>query len=75
VSVGTLVEAGDGIGRSGDAGNTGGFPHLHFSLHPCGKLPGLPGGDESSCPTIPVTFRNAAPNPEGLVAGRSYTAF
>jgi hypothetical protein len=75
VAVGESVEAGDPVGRSGNTGNTGGFPHLHFSLHPCAKLPGLPGGDDSSCPTIPVTFRNTEPNPQGLIAGRSYTAF
>jgi murein DD-endopeptidase MepM/ murein hydrolase activator NlpD len=75
VSRGGLVRAGDAIGRSGNTGNTGGLPHLHLSVHPCAKLPGLPNGDDYSCPTIPVTFRNTSPNPEGLVAGRSYTAF
>jgi murein DD-endopeptidase MepM/ murein hydrolase activator NlpD len=75
VAVGEEVAAGDPVGRSGNTGNTGGFPHLHYSLHPCARLPGLPGGDETSCPTIPVTFRNTEANPRGLVAGRSYTAF
>jgi hypothetical protein len=38
-------------------------------------VPGLPGGGDSSCPSIPVTFRNTEANPQGLVAGQSYTAF
>ncbi len=28
----------------------------------------------TSCGTLPVTFRNTDPNPEGLVAGRNYPA-
>ena len=75
---GALVRNGDSvtqgqiIGLSGDTGNTGGLPHLHFSLHPCKELPGL--GVPGDCPTIPVTFRNTDPNPKGLVARRSYVA-
>lgn len=72
VTIGQQVFAGDPIGLSGDTGNTGGLPHLHFSLHPCGALPGLPG--TGNCSSIPVNFRNTDPNPEGLVANRSYTA-
>ncbi len=70
VTVGEDVVAGERIARSGDTGNTGGFPHLHFSLHPCGDLPGLPA--EGSCPSIPVTFRNTSPNPDGLQVRQSY---
>ncbi len=73
VEVGQHVDAGDEIGLSGDTGNTGGFRHLHFSLHPCGSLPGLPGGGDG-CPTIAVNFRNTAPNPQGLIAGQAYRA-
>jgi hypothetical protein len=58
--------------NSGDSGSTGGIPHLHFSLHPCGDLPDFP--VEGDCPSIPVTFKNTAPNPEGPIQGRSYTA-
>ena len=72
VTVGQSVLAGDTIGLSGDTGNTGGLPHLHFSLHPCRSLPGLPGTDD--CPTMPVNFRNTDANPNGLIASRRYEA-
>jgi len=72
VTVGQTVQAGDPIGQSGDTGNTGGLPHLHFSLHPCGDLPGLPGA--GSCASIPVNFRNTVANPNGLAARRFYEA-
>lgn len=72
VEPGERVEAGQRIGRSGDTGNTGGLPHLHFSLHPCASLPGLPGS--INCPTIPVTFRNTIANPHGLQRQRIYPA-
>ena len=72
VTAGQDVDAGDTIGLSGDTGNTGGLPHLHFSLHPCSDLPGLPGA--GSCPSIFVNFRNTSGNDNGLVAGRSYVA-
>ena len=72
VTIGQSVNAGDPIGLSGDTGNTGGLPHLHFSVHPCGALPGLPGTGD--CPSEPANFRNTAPNPTGLNAGNSYEA-
>ena len=72
VTIGQPIVAGDVIGQSGNTGNTGGLPHLHFSLHPCGALPGLPG--TGTCPTIPVNFSNTIPNPTGLLPGRFYTA-
>ena len=74
VDAGDRVEAGEVIALSGDTGLTGDLPHLHFSLHSCGALPGLPGGDESSCPTLPMNFRNTEPNALGLLPGRSYVA-
>lgn len=72
VTVGQSVQVGDPIGQSGDTGNTGGLPHLHFSLHPCGDLPGLPGA--GTCDSIPVNFRNTDANPEGLIRRRFYEA-
>lgn len=66
------VIAGQLIGRSGDTGNTGGLPHLHFSVHPCGALPGL--GLKGVCPSQPVNFRNTEPNPHGLIAAHFYRA-
>lgn len=72
VTIGQFVFAGEPIGLSGDTGNTGGLPHLHFSLHPCSALPGLPGA--GSCPSIPVNFRNTDPNPDGLQGNVHYEA-
>jgi len=75
---GVLVTSGEGvaqgqlIGRSGNTGKTGGLPHLHFSLHPCNELPGLPGARD--CPTMSVNFRNTAPNPHGPQAHTAYRA-
>lgn len=72
VESGQKVSVGTTIALSGDTGNTGGLPHLHFSLHPCNELPGLP--NAGNCPSLPMNFRNTDPNPNGLMAGRSYTA-
>lgn len=72
VAVGDEVRTGQPIGLSGNSGFTGGLPHLHVSLHTCGDLPDLASADR--CPTLPVTFRNTAANPQGLQAGVTYTA-
>jgi murein DD-endopeptidase MepM/ murein hydrolase activator NlpD len=72
VTIGRDIQQGDEIGLSGDTGNTGGLPHLHFSVHPCGALPGLPG--TGSCPSEPANFRNTEANPTGLQARQSYEA-
>lgn len=66
------VIAGQLIGHSGETGNTGGVPHLHFSVHPCGALPGF--AMEGSCPSQPVNFRNTERNPHGLMAAHDYRA-
>jgi hypothetical protein len=66
VNIGDHVVAGQPIGLSGNTGNTGGLPHLHFHLCPC--------SEPVDCGTLPVTFRNADPNPDGLEAKRNYLA-
>lgn len=70
VSVGASVEAGQVIAASGNTGNTANRPHLHFSLQSCDPV----SGGTSGCPTLPVSFRNTDPNPDGLQAGRVYQA-
>ncbi|MDH3645915.1 MAG: M23 family metallopeptidase [Gammaproteobacteria bacterium] len=72
VTIGQTVQAGDVIGLSGNTGNTGGLPHLHFSVHPCSALPGLPGTGD--CPSQAANFRNTTANPNGPVAGGTYEA-
>ena len=68
---GEAVEAGDSLGFSGNTGNTAGKPHLHFSVHACDPV----ALGSAACPSSPVTFYNTAPNPDGLVRGRTYEAF
>ena len=58
VKVGDHVVVGQPIGLSGNSGNTGGVPHLHFHLCQC--------SEPVDCGTLPVTFRNTDPNPTGL---------
>ena len=70
VAVGDAVSPGDPIGLSGVTGNTGGTPHLHQSLHPCAAI----SEDRNSCRSMPFNFSNTETNPNGLQAGRSYTA-
>lgn len=72
VESGEKVVVGDTIGRSGNTGYTGGYPHLHFSVHPCNDLPGLP--NPGDCPTLPVNFNNTDPNPNGLLWNKFYKA-
>jgi murein DD-endopeptidase MepM/ murein hydrolase activator NlpD len=72
VQTGQHANAGQVIGKSGNTGNTGGLPHLHFSLHPCNQLPGLP--NAGVCPSIPVNFRNISTYPNILSADKDYRA-
>jgi murein DD-endopeptidase MepM/ murein hydrolase activator NlpD len=70
VALGAPVTQGQVLGFSGNTGNTGNIPHLHFSVHICDPVAdGL-----EVCPTSPSNFRNTDPNPQGLVVGRRYTA-
>lgn len=62
VAIGDLVAQGQRIGTSGNSGSSS-EPHLHFHVQGC-----------SGCATIPVTFRNTTPHPEGLQAGEAYLA-
>jgi murein DD-endopeptidase MepM/ murein hydrolase activator NlpD len=70
VLVGESIEAGQTIAFSGNTGNTGNIPHLHFSLQSCDPV----SGGTSGCPTLPVTFRNTEANPDGLRSRHSYQA-
>lgn len=70
VSVGAPVEAGQVIAYSGNTGNTANNPHLHFSVQSCDPV----SRGTNGCPTLPVTFRNTDPNPDGLHVGRAYQA-
>jgi murein DD-endopeptidase MepM/ murein hydrolase activator NlpD len=72
VGIGQAIHAGELIGFSGNTGNTGGLPHLHFSVHPCDELPGIP--KAGICPSRPVSFRNTGANPDGLLPLYVYAA-
>jgi murein DD-endopeptidase MepM/ murein hydrolase activator NlpD len=62
VAVGDAVQRGDLIGSSGDTGSST-EPHLHFHVQRC-----------AGCETVPVTFLNTRPHPDGLVEGENYAA-
>jgi murein DD-endopeptidase MepM/ murein hydrolase activator NlpD len=66
VYVGQEVRAGSPIGLSGNTGQTGGIPHLHFHVSPC--------SEPVRCGTLPITFSNTTPNPHGLLYNENYTA-
>lgn len=65
VALQQTVETGDVIALSGNSGNST-EPHLHFIV----TGPAGTGG----VGTVPVTFNNTDPHPNGLQAGRTYTA-
>ncbi len=69
VGVGDVVTAGQRIAASGNSGNTGGLPHLHFGVYQ--DWPTREGDD------VPVNFRNADGALDargGLQRGVSYEA-
>lgn len=66
VAIGDAVRAGDPLAITGDTGDVGTFPHVHFDLTPC--------GNNLACDTRPVSFRNTDPHVAGLVEGRTYEA-
>lgn len=66
VGRGHPVHDGDPIGLSGNSGQTGGVPHLHFHVSAC--------WEPRDCETLPVTFHNTDPNPRGPEQGRTYPA-
>jgi murein DD-endopeptidase MepM/ murein hydrolase activator NlpD len=66
VDVGDMVTAGDPVAITGDTGDVGAFAHVHFDIIPCGS--------NFACNTLPVTFRNTTPNPNGLIENVIYEA-
>ena len=59
------IEKGDTIALSGNSGLSW-VPHLHFQVGPCIEL--------QNCGSLPTTFNNTTPNPNGLQRGISYEA-
>lgn len=64
--VGDRVVKGDTLALTGDTGDVGDFPHLHFDISPC--------GNNLTCGTVAVTFSNTTANPNGLIQNQVYTA-
>ncbi len=73
---GQVVEQGDTIAISGNSGASS-EPHLHFEVLECDGEPLVFEPVVSFSPTchsLPTTFRNTRPHPNGLVEGEAYTA-
>ncbi len=67
VNVGDVVKKGDTLALTGNSGDVGTYPHLHFDISPC--------GNNLTCGTEPVTFSNTVANPTGLKQNANYEAF
>ncbi len=70
VSLGDAVTQSEIVAFSGNTGNTANIPHLHFSIQMCDPVT----LGTAACPSRPLTFSNTDANPNGLVAGISYSA-
>lgn len=66
VVVGQQVSPGDTLALTGDTGDVGTWPHLHFDINPC--------ANNLACDTRPVTFRNTSAHPNGLQLNERYEA-
>jgi murein DD-endopeptidase MepM/ murein hydrolase activator NlpD len=69
-AIGAQVSQGEIIAYSGNTGNTAGIAHLHISVQDCDPVT----MGTAACPSRPLTFANADPNPNGLVTGQTYLA-
>lgn len=66
VNVNQLVSKGDTLAFTGNTGNTGGVPHLHFDVIESVQ------GVESQ--TLPIWFKNTKSHPDGVLTGEYYKA-
>lgn len=66
VEVGERVLRGDTIAITGDTGDVGTYPHVHFDISPC--------GNNLTCGTVPVTFGNTTSHANGLIEDVNYEA-
>lgn len=74
VEEGDWVNQGDLIGMSGHSGASS-DPHLHYEILACDgdvftHIPVV--SFSQTCRSVPVTFNNTQPNPNGLIEGESY---
>lgn len=68
VEIDQLVRQGDTLAITGNTGNVGPEPHLHFDVisdHPVNGL---------NAQTVPVWFSNTTPHPNGVETGEYYVA-
>jgi len=61
VNIGDFVGQGDPIANSGNSGTRN--PHLHFAVY-----------ENEDSASLPITFRNAQKNRNGLIEDESYPA-